>query len=846
MKKRRMRVTALLTALCVCSASMSGVSAAAFEEVQPQEAFAELQEETEAATEDFSAETATEEETPTKKPSIGVLGVDMVWDDAPEDVDVSAYTLHKHLYRAENGVATQEIYGEEDGLVQVQVPDGETYTYAFDEGGWIRTGAVIVDGVEYYFQPKVSESEEEGEASPKTGRMQKDYWVLGTEWAYYGPNGAKSAAPDIAKETYQKDAEVLWAAVETPAAGKVPYRLYWLSAKDHYSRYFTAMDGLVKIRNASGKISMYAFDEEGYLLEGLQTVGEKEYYFITQAEAVDDSGVAVSGGAGPDTSNVGMAVSDQWVLTENGTRWLYFGLDGVRESRAGYCEINGEHYYLSEDGQIQTGIISVDGQNRYFHPNTVPMGQEALLNEAKGWVKDGEKWVYVNEDGSIETRTGIQYISSGSTKGWYCLDAEGVPMTKVLKKHTNGKYYYFGSDGLRVCNKVVTYNGKKYYVGANGACVISKWVKYNNNRYYFGANGVYVKKTGWQKIGNYWFYFSSNGNMYKNRFLSLSGKKYYVNENGTMLTGLREIKGYLYYFKGSKGNTRNGYMLTSSWLKYKGAWYYANGNGRMQKGWIALGTKQYYLNSKYQLVTDKWTKNPSGVRGYLDNNGLFRKAGWVEYNGKWRYLKWGQAGGWVTGWNWIGGYKYYFKSNGDMQTDLSSMPGFTGGPYLYDVNRTTCTITVLGKDESGNFTVPVIAFVCSVGLPGTPTPTSAPGQTYGMSRAGRWQLLMGPSYGQYATHVDGAGQGGIFFHSVAGSAPNPYALSPVEYNRLCSPASHGCIRMCVRDAKWIWDHWGSGGNRVRIVDRGSNIFYKPNNVPKVGPNVNYDPTDPSI
>ena len=68
-----------------------------------------------------------------------------------------------------------------------------------------------------------------------------------------------------------------------------------------------------------------------------------------------------------------------------------------------------------------------------------------------------------------------------------------------------------------------------------------------------------------------------------------------------------------------------------------------------------------------------------------------------------------------------------------------------------------------------------------------------------MHRAGRWQELMGPSWGQYGTHVDGCGQGGIFIHSVAGSTKSVYNLPSWEYLKLGNPASHGCIRTCVAE-----------------------------------------------
>lgn len=601
--------------------------------------------------------------------------------------------------------------------------------------------------------------------------------------------------------------------------------------------YYTEADGLVEVRVSDTESYTYVFDENGFIRTGVITIEEAEYYFNTKADA---GKLAVK----ENVPVVGTMVKDGWRLLNNGKTWGYFDSTGVRCVKDGYVEIDGEHYYLDQDGDILTGHIDVDGVSRYFSLISNPMGQEEERSVDAGWILEGDAWKYMTDTGKVEIRTGLQHIISGSVDEWYCLDEEGVPMTNVMKMHTNGRYYYFGADGTRTDNKFVTVDGKKYYFTTYGARATYKnaWKTINNRKYYFGADSSIELKTGWYKIGSYWYYFSAAGNMQHDRFVTEGGKKYYLNSNGVMVGGLRKINGYYYYFKWSQGNTRYGYALTNRWVKTKGDWYYANSSGRMQKGWIALGTKQYYLDDNYKLVTNKWVTNKSGVRGYLDNDGVFHKGNtWVNVNGKWRYLKDGAANGWATGWTRINGYKYYFQGNGDMLTDLSKMAGFTGGPYKYDVNRTTCTITVLGKDENGQFTVPVIAFACSVGLWNTPTPTG----TYGMTRYNRWQPLMGPSWGQYGTHVDGAGQGGIFFHSVAGAAPNNNSISAGEYNKLGSPASHGCIRLTVRDAKWIWDHWGSGGNIAYIHDGSGNIFYKPS-VPKIPGHIHYDPTDPTI
>ena len=103
--------------------------------------------------------------------------------------------------------------------------------------------------------------------------------------------------------------------------------------------------------------------------------------------------------------------------------------------------------------------------------------------------------------------------------------------------------------------------------------------------------------------------------------------------------------------------------------------------------------------------------------------------------------------------------------------------------------------------------IPIKSIRVSVGMPATPTPEG----TFTVTRAGRWQELMGPSWGQYGSHV----VGGIFVHSVACGQANTNNLPAGEYLKLGSPASHGCIRCCVADAKWVWDN--CNGSRIKII-----------------------------
>ena len=188
-----------------------------------------------------------------------------------------------------------------------------------------------------------------------------------------------------------------------------------------------------------------------------------------------------------------------------------------------------------------------------------------------------------------------------------------------------------------------------------------------------------------------------------------------------------------------------------------------------------------------------------------------------------------------NGWYYEGGYKFYYKNN-VKQLDLDGILPKQSSYEIW-VNRQCCAVTVYAKDGSNGYIIPVKRFACSVGLPSTPTPKG----TFYTSNKYRWHTLMGPSYGQYCTRI----VNGILFHSVAGRNMTSYNLKASDYNKLGSPASHGCVRLCVRDAKWIYDNCNSG-TKVVIYDSSSpGPLGKPATI-KIPAGQTWDPTDPNV
>lgn len=159
-------------------------------------------------------------------------------------------------------------------------------------------------------------------------------------------------------------------------------------------------------------------------------------------------------------------------------------------------------------------------------------------------------------------------------------------------------------------------------------------------------------------------------------------------------------------------------------------------------------------------------------------------------------------------------------------------------PYYIKINRRQNCVTVYKLDEKGKYTIPVKAMACSVGVN-----NATPIGTFHISNQYRWHTLMGNVYGQYCSRI----VDGVLFHSVYYSDTDPSTLAYNSYNRLGTAASHGCVRLNVADAKWIYDNCSSG-TTVKIYDGNDpGPLGKPTPV-RIDTSSKYrgwDPTDPS-
>ena len=707
-------------------------------------------------------------------------------------------------YETENGDVWRLKLGEStppdnDGYARDTVYTNNGNTYYINKDRDMSTGYVKVDDSAtdpsadklepglYYF------SKEGNDPSADTlGSMLKDCWAQEADengaWHYLGSDGkAVNTGEKAGWQQPEKDWYYLKedGTIDTSKAGWVQIENVWMKAGK----------GVATIQKAG----WYQIENRWYMLKN------------------DGS---------RDTSKV------NWQQI-NGN-WYFLKADGSRDtSKTGMqTGINGKTYFLNAEGVPQNGFQTVNGVAYYFD---VQAGTARQLGN--NWQQMNGAWYWI-ENGRVAT--GWRVING---KWYYLNPADGRMLTGFYKDATGQLFYSDGSGAMLSTTGWYLMNGTWYWVNGNGS-LATGWINVGGTWYYMGENGA--MKTGWYQVKGVWYYSNGSGAM-QTGWLNRGGTWYYLTGSGAMATGWINLGGTWYYL-----NPGNGDMVGAGWHLINNKWYYFGGSGAMYSNrWIG----NYYVGGNGEMLTNTWVgsywvgADGKWIPNYdPDVNANWVKSGntwyyqrpdgskltnsWKRINGSWYYF--GADGAMTTGWKYVDGYKFYFGTDGKMVQDVDKLIGKQSS-YRITVNRVKCQVTVYAANETGNYCIPVKTFTCSVGKAGTPTHAG----TYATLKKQNPVELMGPSWGKYGTQINNYGD---WFHSVACSNPDPtYALAAGNYNMLGQPASHGCVRLCVRDAKWIYDNCGLY-TRVDISDTEYTPFDKAPTI-KIPASQNWDPTD---
>ena len=753
-----------------------------------------------------SAENEQEQEAP-KENSTDAAQIPQIQDEektADADGKEKEVTPTWEKYETENGDVWRLKLGEStppdnDGYARDTVYTNNGNTYYINKDGDMSTGYVKVDDSAtdpsadklepglYYF------SKEGNDPSADTlGSMLKDCWAQEADengaWHYLGSDGkAVNTGEKAGWQQPEKDWYYLKedGTIDTSKAGWVQIENVWMKAGK----------GVATIQKAG----WYQIENRWYMLKN------------------DGS---------RDTSKV------NWQQI-NGN-WYFLKADGSRDtSKTGMqTGINGKTYFLNAEGVPQNGFQTVNGVAYYFDVQA-----ETARQLGNNWQQMNGSWYWI-ENGRVAT--GWRVING---KWYYLNPADGRMLTGFYKDATGQLFYSDGSGAMLSTTGWYLMNGTWYWVNGNGS-LATGWINVGGTWYYMGENGA--MKTGWYQVKGVWYYSNGSGAM-QTGWLNRGGTWYYLTGSGAMATGWINLGGTWYYL-----NPGNGDMVGAGWHLINNKWYYFGGSGAMYSNrWIG----NYYVGGNGEMLTNTWVgsywvgADGKWIPNYdPDVNANWVKSGntwyyqrpdgskltnsWKRINGSWYYF--GADGAMTTGWKYVDGYKFYFGTDGKMVQDVDKLIGKQSS-YRITVNRVKCQVTVYAANETGNYCIPVKTFTCSVGKAGTPTHAG----TYATLKKQNPVELMGPSWGKYGTQINNYGD---WFHSVACSNPDPtYALAAGNYNMLGQPASHGCVRLCVRDAKWIYDNCGLY-TRVDISDTEYTPFDKAPTI-KIPASQNWDPTD---
>ena len=456
-----------------------------------------------------------------------------------------------------------------------------------------------------------------------------------------------------------------------------------------------------------------------------------------------------------------------WLLKEGD--WYYYDLNGTRAS--GWRYIGNVWYYFNGDNISKPGVMS-KSTHQLINGNMFVFDASGAMQT--GWILEPEGWYYA--DGSGALANGWRYVNGA----WYYLDG------------SNTEHPY-----LMLNNTKKTIAGCDYYF-VNGGAMRTGWILEPEGWYYADGSGALAN--GWRYVNGAWYYLDGNNEEYPGLMVSgqdkvIAGEKYSFNPNGDM---------------------RAGWYMSNS-----GEWYYYdNYSGLICSGWKYVNNNWYYLDPQdnNKMIPGGWKKFDNGY--YLFNSDGSMVTNWSYVNGNWYYFS--SDGLMRTGWQWIGNKWYYFyyendshggvygamaratsidgwqlQIDGSMLTDKQAemyqmaQAYNSNTNYLILVDRAACKVAVYaGRFGAWNN---IMYWDCAPGKASTPTVSgtfTVQGKGYYFDSGSARCYWYTQFYGNY------------LFHSVLYSKYNGSLMD----GRVGIPLSHGCVRLQIDNAKWIYDN----------------------------------------
>ena len=283
----------------------------------------------------------------------------------------------------------------------------------------------------------------------------------------------------------------------------------------------------------------YYADGNGNKLTGAQIIDSVKVYF-------DENGVQVKGAFAPAKESI--FSPDRH----------YYDKDSGALVTNRYVEVDGNWYYVDENGRMLTGYHTIDGVEVYF--------SEYDGHQAKGeFSGNGDTGDFYDWDSGarITGKEGTPKFIKTRSGHWYYLNEKGNQVTSI--QIIDGNIYYFGLPT------------KKYYYGmqSRGELVYAYYSDFIPN-----SSHIYYTDP-------------ETGAAWKNRYVDWEGSRYYMGPEGYALIGEAVVNGQSVYFH-RDGKQAWGELITENGVTR----YYAPDSGvRVRNTKLTIDGVTYSFNA---------------------------------------------------------------------------------------------------------------------------------------------------------------------------------------------------------------------------------------------------------